>query len=231
VFQFLGNAVQGFIFAYLGLTFFAYSDFQWSSSLFSYMLGIVIIGRFVGTLGLVKFLDTFCNYQSGVSTKDVSFVAFCGVIRGAIAFGLVLRLDPSLPNRSLIVTTALSIVLFTTIFFGSIVGMVSKCIVEDSPKKVENLLNDDEFETRPSAFFGHGKNYNEPEEDDKFKDADRLGDASGINNEFDLSQHNEFLHPNQQELDEQAVLQLEKGSRVHMPANASGFTKYFTIFD
>jgi len=66
IFQFMGNAVQGFIFAYLGLTFFAYSNFQWSSSLFGYELIIVIIGRFGGTLGLIKSLELCCKYKSGV---------------------------------------------------------------------------------------------------------------------------------------------------------------------
>lgn len=84
--------MQGFIFAYLGLTFFAYQDFSWSLSLASYMLPIIVIGRFTGTLLLVKLLDC-CGYNSGVKTGEVFFIGFAGLIRGAIAFGLVLRLN------------------------------------------------------------------------------------------------------------------------------------------
>ena len=95
------------------------------------MLPIVIFGRFVGTLALVKTLDNCCRYNSGIKTSEIFFMGFAGLIRGAIAFGLVLRLDHSLPNRGLIVTTALTIVVFTTIFFGFFVGLISKCIKAD----------------------------------------------------------------------------------------------------
>lgn len=55
-------------------------------------------------------------------------MGFAGLIRGAIAFGLVLRLNKDLPDRGVIVTTALSIVLITTVVFGSFVGTVGECI-------------------------------------------------------------------------------------------------------
>lgn len=48
------------------------------------------------------------------------------MIRGAVAFGLVLRIDKSIENRSVIVTTALTLVVFTTVFLGSTVATVQK---------------------------------------------------------------------------------------------------------
>ena len=64
-------------------------------------------------------------------------MGFAGLIRGAIAFGLVLRVDHSLPNRDLIVTTALTIVVFSTIFFGFFVGLVSRCSKNET-EKIDN---------------------------------------------------------------------------------------------
>ena len=52
------------------------------------------------------------------------FISYAGTIRGAVAFGLVLRIDGSVANRSVIVTTALALVVFTTIFMGSTVATV-----------------------------------------------------------------------------------------------------------
>jgi NhaP-type Na+/H+ or K+/H+ antiporter len=46
------------------------------------------------------------------------------MIRGAVAFGLVLRIDEEVGNRSVIVTTALTLVVFTTIVLGSTVATV-----------------------------------------------------------------------------------------------------------
>ena len=104
------------------------------------MLPIVIIGRFVSTMGVVKILDNCCKYNSGIRTSEVFFMGFAGIIRGAVAFGLVLRIDVSVPNRGLIITTALTIVVFTTIFFGFFVGFISKCIKQDEPsaKAIQN---------------------------------------------------------------------------------------------
>ena len=57
------------------------------------MIPIVIVGRYAGTLLLVKVLDHCCKYNSGIKTQEIFFMGFAGLIRGAIAFGLVLRLD------------------------------------------------------------------------------------------------------------------------------------------
>ena len=46
------------------------------------------------------------------------------MIRGAVAFGLVLRIDTSVVHRSVIVTTSLSLVVFTTVVLGSTVAAV-----------------------------------------------------------------------------------------------------------
>ena len=70
-----------------------------------------------------------CGYKAGVSLKEMVFIWYAGMIRGAIAFGLVLRIDT--PNRNVIVTTSLSLVIFTTVVFGSTVGLVSKCLFKE----------------------------------------------------------------------------------------------------
>jgi len=54
------------------------------------------------------------------------------MIRGAIAFGLVLRIDPSFKNRDVIITTSLSLVVFTTVVFGSILGPLQKKLFPES---------------------------------------------------------------------------------------------------
>ena len=59
------------------------------------------------------------------------------MIRGAIAFGLVLRVDKSVTNRSVILTTCLTLVVFTTVFLGATVGLVQKCLFS------ADIVNDD----------------------------------------------------------------------------------------
>lgn len=59
------------------------------------------------------------------------------MIRGAIAFGLVLRIDKSFENRDVVVTTSLSLVIFTTVVFGSLLGVIQKMLFGDPEKKAE----------------------------------------------------------------------------------------------
>jgi hypothetical protein len=77
---------------------------------------------------------TFCDpiiifnrifgYKAGVRFKDLIFISYAGMIRGAVAFGLVLRIDKGVTHRPVIVTTSLALVVLTTIFLGSTVGTV-----------------------------------------------------------------------------------------------------------
>ena len=68
------------------------------------------------------------GYNSGICLRDLCFISYAGVIRGAVAFGLVLRIEPDVEHRSVIVTTCLAIVCFTTIFLGSTVATVQRCL-------------------------------------------------------------------------------------------------------
>ena len=122
-FNVAGYGVEAFVFGYLGLAFFSYSHFEWSWQLCLAELIIVIAGRFMATIGIIKVLELF-NYKSGIRTKDLIFISYAGMIRGAVAFGLVLRVDKGIENRSVIVTTALTLVIVTTVFLGSTVATV-----------------------------------------------------------------------------------------------------------
>jgi hypothetical protein len=64
-----------------------------------------------------------------------------GMIRGAIAFGLVLKLpsdDTKFKERGVIVTTTLSVVIITVLGFGSFMPIAQKILV---PAKVEDAID------------------------------------------------------------------------------------------
>jgi hypothetical protein len=91
------------------------------------MLIICCAGRFIGTIGIIKIFELF-GYKSGIVMKDLIFISYAGIIRGAVAFGLVLRIDDSVEHRSVIVTTSLALVCFTTIFLGSTVATMQRLL-------------------------------------------------------------------------------------------------------
>lgn len=76
-FSVLGYAVEAFVFGYLGLTFFAYTEYDWSWKLIFAELFIVSGGRFFGTLGVIYFLAIF-GYKSGIRFKDLIFIGYAG---------------------------------------------------------------------------------------------------------------------------------------------------------
>ena len=62
------------------------------------------------------------------------------MIRGAIAFGLVLRIDDSYTNRGVIVTTSLSLVVFTTVVIGSTVGLLQVWLFEKETPEADRAV-------------------------------------------------------------------------------------------
>jgi NhaP-type Na+/H+ or K+/H+ antiporter len=50
-------AIEAFVFGYLGLTFPAYMEFDWSWTLILVELFVIIVGRFIGTIGVIKLLE------------------------------------------------------------------------------------------------------------------------------------------------------------------------------
>jgi len=53
-----------------------------------------------------------------------------------VAFGLVLMIDENVPNRPVIVTTSLFLVVSTTVILGSTVATVSKCLFRNQQKPI-----------------------------------------------------------------------------------------------
>lgn len=157
------------------MTFFSYSDEVWSFDLILVELMIIVVGRGLGTVGLVWVLRCL-GYPTNTSIKELLFIWYAGLIRGAIAFGLVLRIDNNSPNRSVIVTTSLALVIFTTVVFGSTVGMVSKY-----------LFNEEE---ESNAFQAASTSKEDDKENESFDSVD-LSESEAE------SHYSRVLHPNE----------------------------------
>ena len=77
------------------------------------------------------------------------------MIRGAVAFGLVLRIEPEVEHRSVIVTTSLALVCFTTIVLGSTVATMQRCLfgkIEHGTKLNEEIDGHDLNESHHDEF-------------------------------------------------------------------------------
>jgi NhaP-type Na+/H+ or K+/H+ antiporter len=124
VFQFLSFFMEAFVFIYLGVSFFSFGHLKWCPKLIIVEIFVIMVGRFIAVVGLLLFLK-ICKYDSKLTFKQQIFVWFAGMIRGAIAFGLVLKIDgKKFAARDVIVTTSLVLVIFTTVFYGAILGVL-----------------------------------------------------------------------------------------------------------
>jgi len=82
------------------------------------------VGRFCGTVGLIYFLTIF-THKKRVTFRELCFISYAGLIRGAIAFALVFSIKRDhLKEVDVVITTVLTLVVFTTIFFGSLMPLV-----------------------------------------------------------------------------------------------------------
>jgi NhaP-type Na+/H+ and K+/H+ antiporter len=70
-----------------------------------------------------------------LSLRDLLFIAYAGMIRGAVAFGLVLRLEDSIVNREVIITSTLALVIVSTVVMGSTVSTAQKLLFGDLTKQ------------------------------------------------------------------------------------------------
>jgi len=137
IFSFLAFIAEGFVFSYLGLTFFSYKQFPWSYQLILVLMLAILVGRAFGSIGLIYSLK-LCGYEKNnpnrLTFKELVFIWYAGMIRGAIAFGLVLKIEDHVTNKKLITTTCLALVVFTTVVCGSTVGLLSECLFGSEEK-------------------------------------------------------------------------------------------------
>ena len=198
----MGYATEAFVFAYLGLTFFTYTDLKWSPSLFLTELGVVFVGRFCGTVGLVAFSRAL-GYRSDLTWGELIFIWQAGMIRGAIAFGLVLRIDDSYDNRGVIVTTSLSLVVFTTVVIGSTVGLLQVWLFGKTPEADREAAKLKKAEAQ--------------EDFQKVKPGEGNESFESVDLSDDESSYHRMMHPNEERT---------RARRIH-----TGCSKYLHRFD
>ena len=89
------------------------------------MTTIIIVGR-ICAISIAHGLFGLCSKTKDYTGKELIFIMYGGMIRGAIAFGLVLKIpdDNTFAERGVVVTTTLAAVIITTVGFGSFMPVV-----------------------------------------------------------------------------------------------------------
>jgi len=100
---------------------------------------IVIVGRYAAiTLSYYIFECAKGDKTNKLSFREISFLTYAALIRGAIAFGLVENLDEhSFDKKEVIVSTTYALVILSTVIFGGLTPIVQKLLLPS--KKSERL--------------------------------------------------------------------------------------------
>lgn len=105
-------------------------------------LAIVVVARIITIFGISAICRRLMKKWT-ITNKELSIVAVGGTIRGSVAFALILTIEPSATNAnqvSVIKSTTLGLVCFTTIVLGGLMPRIISCFLGKS--KSELLMNE-----------------------------------------------------------------------------------------
>lgn len=137
----LGHAAEAFLFTYLGLSLIGISEEKFSGWFTAGVMLAGVLARACAIFIPIGLLMLCRKCKAGLSFKQLATIWFSGIIRGAIAFALSLQVQHSLsPNRSIIVSTTLIVVLVTTVVLGGLMSIFAKMIGLSKERALEQNM-------------------------------------------------------------------------------------------
>jgi len=120
--------------------FYTHYKFCWKFILAEFF--IIIIGRYGACITSYYMFNCIKGSPSNnLNFREISFITWAALIRGAIAFGLVEKLDDHhFEHKEVIVSSTLVLVITTTIIFGSFTPIVQQCLLPS--KSAEDELQE-----------------------------------------------------------------------------------------
>ena len=218
-FGFLGTAAEAAVYAYIGIGLYSLIPTWWSFSFSSIMFVMIVLGRICLVVGIFLLFQC-CFRKKTLAINELFFISYGGMIRGAIAFALVLKIQVcegtgedekgcyTTEQYELSVTLTMIMVMVTTLLFGTFMKVVQKCLV---PPKAEDAaeIEEDRKHAKKTVKFVLG--------DD---------DSSYQKSHSSDSEHEEIVHANMQEDSDE-----EEDTSEHWSFNKSGLVKWFSKFD
>lgn len=102
-----------------------------------FFISLTIIGRFLS----VFFIEGIFRRRNILNLKEIFFISFGGTVKGAIAIGLIQKTNKSTDKNYLLIITILSVVIFTSVIFGSLIPLVHNFLFADSLIEKNRLNN------------------------------------------------------------------------------------------
>ena len=90
---------------------------------------ILIIGKLLATVGLFYLTKSCFKNDNKLGFKEVFYIFWTNMMQGVVAFGLVLRLSGEFPDREVVVTTCVTLIVTTTILFAGTAGAMGRLLL------------------------------------------------------------------------------------------------------
>lgn len=137
-FQTLGFGAEAVVFVFVGITLTFYLNIErcWKFVIAEFF--IIIIGRtFAILISYYMFACCTKHENDKLSLRELLFISYAALIRGAIAFGLVTNLSDKFEHKEVVESSTLLLVIITTVFFGTFCSLMQKCLL---PEKKEEIF-------------------------------------------------------------------------------------------
>mgnify|MGYP002633441020 CR=1 FL=1 len=89
--SFMGTVAEAAVYSYIGIALLNAIPEWWSFTFIFAQFGLIIIGRILAVFGTF-FAFRLCCKTRTINIMELCFITYAGMIRGAIAFALVLTL-------------------------------------------------------------------------------------------------------------------------------------------
>jgi sodium/hydrogen exchanger-like protein 6/7/sodium/hydrogen exchanger 8 len=133
-YEFLGKSAEAAVYSYVGISLYTSIPGFWSFSFITAQLIIIVVGRIIAVI-VTFYAFTLCFKKRTIKFKELLFIVYGGMIRGAIAFALVLNIPEDANNvdsvnrNQLYRSTCLVVVMSTTLIFGTFMKMTQGCLL------------------------------------------------------------------------------------------------------
>jgi len=135
--SFLGSAAEAGVYSNIAIALYRLIPTWWSISFIGAQLVIIIVGRWCAIM-LVFYSGRLCCKRKTINFRELNFITYAGMIRGVIAFALVLNIPKegdeacespesdciSPAIYEVMVSTTLILVMVTTVVFGTFMSKV-----------------------------------------------------------------------------------------------------------
>jgi len=95
--EFLGKSAEAAVYAYVGISLYTAIPGFWSFSFIGWQMLIICGGRVVGVI-LTFYAFRLCCWKKTINFRELLFITWGGMIRGAIAFALVILIPYECPE-------------------------------------------------------------------------------------------------------------------------------------